>query len=181
MRTIHQPDLPGRGSRGGEVESVKADSERLIQLIRAMGRRRSLRDPLSSGMEKSDLTPSQLHVLLWLDSDGALPMKEIAHRLGVTEKTVTGVIDRLEKLGHVARERSEEDRRVVLVHLTRSGATLSKKLDCRMHDGIHRMMALIDRADRAELLRIIEKLFERVVAQPAPEVAEPPKMRNKSP
>lgn len=54
-------------------------------------------------------------------------IKEIAHQLCLEHHTVVELVDRLEKRGLLKRQSSGEDRRVVLLHVTRDGhATLNK-------------------------------------------------------
>ena len=48
------------------------------------------------------------------ESDPVGPV-ELAHRLGISAGSATELVDRLERAGHVARERSAHDRRRVLV------------------------------------------------------------------
>ncbi|MFJ3522763.1 MarR family winged helix-turn-helix transcriptional regulator [Pseudomonas sp. NPDC090203] len=50
-----------------------------------------------------------------LITDGPLPPTELAARLSVTTAGITQVIDRLERAGHVVRERQLDDKRRVLV------------------------------------------------------------------
>src|SRR5256885_695950 len=107
------------------------DVERLKELLLELGRRRPLRDPLSAGNEL-ELAGPQLHAMVWLGHDGPLTMGELAHRLGVTEKGVTGLADRLEAHGYCLRERAEDDRRVVRLRLTGSGAAFFKSAVARM-------------------------------------------------
>src|SRR6185369_3419957 len=96
------------------------DVERLKELLLELGRSRPLRDPLSTGAEL-DLAGPQLHAMVWLGHDGPLTMGELARRLGVTEKGVTGLADRLEDAGYGLRERDGKDRRVVRLRLTAMG------------------------------------------------------------
>src|SRR3954468_5438761 len=64
------------------------------------------------------LTPSQYNVLRILRGEGKpLPILEVADRMLAAVPGITGLIDRLERMGLVARDRSTEDRRVVLVGL----------------------------------------------------------------
>ena len=68
------------------------------------------------------LTPSQYNVLRILRGEGKpLPILEIADRMIAAVPGITGLIDRLEGMGLVARDRSTEDRRVVFVAITRQG------------------------------------------------------------
>jgi DNA-binding MarR family transcriptional regulator len=65
------------------------------------------------------LTSSQYNVLRILRGEGRpLPSLEIADRMIQVVPAITGLIDRLEKLALVVRQRCEEDRRVVYVAIT---------------------------------------------------------------
>lgn len=74
------------------------------------------------------LTGSQSMVLRSLVHNGSLSSADLSRKLFVTPSNITGVIDRLEKKGLVARMRKEGDRRVSLITLTETGAELSKSL-----------------------------------------------------
>jgi len=62
------------------------------------------------------INTTDLHCLNLL-SEGALTASELARRAGITTASVTGVIDRLEAVGYVRRERDDADRRKVVVTL----------------------------------------------------------------
>ena len=65
------------------------------------------------------LTPSQYNILRILRGEGKpLPILEIATRMVAVVPGITGLIDRLERMELVTRERSAEDRRVVFVAIT---------------------------------------------------------------
>src|SRR5688500_5634804 len=95
--------------------------EEFLNCLAAIGRRNSLRDPVASMTADMGLGPAQIHALMWLREDGPLTMGVLAQRCGVTDKTITGVVDRLERDGYVGRERDLEDRRVVRVALVKKG------------------------------------------------------------
>src|SRR5690242_21363336 len=76
------------------------------------------------------LTPSQSNVLRILRGEGKpLPILEIADRMIAAVPGITGLIDRLEAMGLVARDRSTEDRRVIYVAITPKALDLLAKLD----------------------------------------------------
>ncbi|WP_244227443.1 MarR family winged helix-turn-helix transcriptional regulator [Corallococcus aberystwythensis] len=132
------------------------------ELMFSLGRRRSLRDPIASTCEQLQFTPPQVHALLWLGLDGSLTMGELAKRLGVTEKTVTGVVDRLEREGHIVRERGDTDRRIVRCRLTDKGKQTFAKLDRSMHRSMGVVMGMLDPDDRQALFRVLEKLLVKL-------------------
>jgi DNA-binding MarR family transcriptional regulator len=147
-----------------QEEENAAEVLRLQQLMVALGRRRSLRDPIASTCEQLQFTAPQVHALLWLGLDGALTMGELARRLGVTEKTVTGVVDRLEREGHLQRERNTTDRRIVRCRLTTQGQQTFQKLDKFMNQAMGMFLGMLDTSDRKALFRILEKVLRRLDA-----------------
>lgn len=66
------------------------------------------------------LTPPQAAVLVALQERG-LTMGDLADELGCSRGNLTGIIDRMERDGLIARERSADDRRQVLAVLTNRG------------------------------------------------------------
>ena len=57
------------------------------------------------------LTPSQLLVLREIDMRGSVTPGAIAHALQFSQATITAIVDRLEAVGFVRRQRSERDKR----------------------------------------------------------------------
>jgi DNA-binding MarR family transcriptional regulator len=71
-----------------------------------------------------DLTTQQLWLLAKLDDDG-VPIGTLAEALQCHSSNVTGMVDRLEARGLVARQPDASDRRVKLVALTRRWSSAS--------------------------------------------------------
>lgn len=91
---------------------------------------RSLNNRLTEG-----LSITELHTICAIGLHEANPMNVIANRLNVTLATLTVMINKLDKRGYVKRERSEEDRRQVLVSLTTKG-----RKAMRAHRAFHKNM-----------------------------------------
>ena len=68
--------------------------------------------------EFSDLTIKEMHIIDSIGIEKESSMSETAKELGITSGTLTIAIDNLIRKGYVQRNRSKEDRRVVLVKLT---------------------------------------------------------------
>jgi DNA-binding MarR family transcriptional regulator len=79
--------------------------------------------------ERWRISPSQFNILnlLWLQTEG-MSQSELGRQLIMHRSNVTGLIDRLEKRGLVARQDVELDRRAYRVVLTQEGATLVKRI-----------------------------------------------------
>jgi len=77
-----------------------------------------------SGVE---VTPIQGMLLFFLQKNDGLNLTQISQGLMLENPTVTGLIDRLEKLGYVKRSDHPNDRRVYLVHITEKGNKVANK------------------------------------------------------
>lgn len=67
------------------------------------------------------LTPSQWLVLREIASRDSVTPSEVAHALQFSQATITAVVDRLQELGFVQRQRSERDKRQFILSPLPSG------------------------------------------------------------
>jgi DNA-binding MarR family transcriptional regulator len=140
---------------------MKRDVERLMKHLTDLGRMKTLRDPLSRlGGAPGDLTTPQLHAVLWLERDGALPITTLAARIGCTNPSTTGVVDRLEALGYVERKPKPGDRRVHLVELTDAGMDVALPARAAVAESIEGLMSFLTADERKQLVRIFGKLAD---------------------
>jgi DNA-binding MarR family transcriptional regulator len=132
-----------------------AEEEALLNLMRTADRFQITTARL---FRKHGLTPSQYNVLRILRGEGKpLPCLEIADRLITAVPGITGLLDRLEAAGLIARERSREDRRVVFAGITASGRDRLDRLDEPLAKHNKRLVGHLTRAELTELIRLLEK------------------------
>ena len=91
----------------------------LISKIHEKGNRFIIEELKNSGAE--GLVPSHGDILVCLYKNGKMTMKDIANCIHRTKPTVTVLVDKLEKLGYLKREASDEDNRSTYVILTQKG------------------------------------------------------------
>jgi DNA-binding MarR family transcriptional regulator len=114
---------PPKPPRKGKAGSSRDRTREIIFLIRKLMQGRELFTKALN--RKYNVTAAQLNCLLALHENGPLPPSQIAKHMMVKSSTVTGVIDRLELKGLVARSRSSADRRVITIQLTENGQRLA--------------------------------------------------------
>ena len=104
-----------------------------------------------------DLSVTQLRVLGIL-RDREPGMAALAEHLGLDRSSVTGLIDRAERRGHVVRGKSAADARVVTVALTDAGRALGTVLEDSVNTAVTALLSGATPADRAALVRITRSL-----------------------
>jgi len=65
-----------------------------------------------------EFNSAQGRILFVLWEKDSIPIKELSEKTQLSKSTLTSMLDRLERKGHITREPSEEDRRIILVNLT---------------------------------------------------------------
>ena len=114
---------------------------------------------LQDDLEKLDLTLPQFYVLATIGYAGGLPFGEIGEKMMVTVSNLTGIVDRLEEKGLVARERDAHDRRVIRVRLTEKGSKLYKNTIPLFEKSISQFFSPLDKSQQKELSSLLRKLI----------------------
>lgn len=70
-------------------------------------------------LDITDVTPNEVKVLYMVGTSNTKSMSEIAERLKITRGSLSITIDSLVKKGYVIRTRNKQDRRIIIVYLTR--------------------------------------------------------------
>ena len=76
---------------------------------------------LAARLVDLDLTASEINALAILSDGRGRTISELGAAAGTRPTTLTSVLDRLERRGHITRGTRPGDRRVVLIELTASG------------------------------------------------------------
>jgi DNA-binding MarR family transcriptional regulator len=85
-------------------------------------------DDMTRSLARDQLTMSRAHVLWVLVHQGPVTQRALADSLGVSARTMTGLIDGLVGTGYVTREPHPTDRRATLVTNTKRGARVAAAL-----------------------------------------------------
>lgn len=113
---------------------------------------------------KLDLTFPQALTLSVLGQEGRLPMGELARQTGSANSTVSGIVDRLERLGLARRLRSELDHRVILVETTEKYQQLRKQAATGVNEYFEGLLSALTDGEREEIAAALE-LLDRTLCQ----------------
>jgi MarR family transcriptional regulator, 2-MHQ and catechol-resistance regulon repressor len=132
----------------------------VLGLLRTSDR---IQAPFTRLFREHGLTPAQYNVLRILRGEGKpTPILEIAERMLTATPGITGLIDRLEKLELVRRERCSNDRRVIYVTLSAKAAELLKGLDEPVRSLHRRLLSPLGREDLETLIRLLDAIREPI-------------------
>ncbi len=113
--------------------------------------------------ERWDLSPSQFNVLnlLHLNPDG-LSQTDLSRQLIMHRSNLTGLVDRLEKRGLVARREVAADRRAYSVVLTAAGIRLLREILPRYYEEAARVWDRLPARRAAELIADLQQVAQNV-------------------
>ena len=132
--------------------------DRLLDLVLTGGLRPPLFDPDVLALDRQ-LPRSEMAALLLLQRHGERTMSELAEVLGAPLSTASGIGERLARRGLVHRQRRPEDRRVVVVRLTRKGETAAGKLREQIAGLLRRVAGALTEEEQAQLLALVAKVW----------------------
>jgi MarR family transcriptional regulator, organic hydroperoxide resistance regulator len=103
-----------------------------------------------------DLSPMQAYALRLLEPGTPLAMSDLAEALHCDASNVTGIVDRLEARGLIARRGADHDRRMKMLVVTEAGAALRTRLNARLSEP-PRAIAALSLADQRALRDILRR------------------------
>ena len=108
--------------------------------------------------KEHDITFIQAVTLLAIDMFDQPQPHLVAEHLSQQSQTVTGVLDRLERAGHVARRRDLDDRRAVRLELTDTGRTLVDEMSESLKKHITDVLEGVKPKTRETLVHQLDEL-----------------------
>ena len=115
--------------------------------------------------DKFGITGPQLWALNTISKNEGLPLGELSKKMYLRPSTITGLVDRLEKKGYVARDRDQKDRRVVKIQLTPKGKALVKRSPNPIQGKMIYGLRSLGRGELRSIYDSIQKLVEIMEAK----------------
>ena len=128
----------------------------LISKIHEKGNRFIIEELKKNGAD--GLVPSHGDILVCLYHNDKITMKDIADKIHRTRPTVTVLVDKLEKLGYLKREVSQEDSRYTYIVLTKKGKDFKpvfEKISKDLNDMLYKNLS-------EEESDILENLLQKI-------------------
>ncbi|AEX85068.1 MarR family transcriptional regulator [Marinitoga sp. 1135] len=115
---------------------------------------------ISNFSEAEKLRTIEFYIIVFLGLKGPQKMAKIAEIFSTTKSNVTNIIDSLEEREYVIRNRSKDDRRVILIELTEKGKNVFNETTENFKLIFEDFMKKVSKED----FEIIEKGFEKIIS-----------------
>jgi len=120
---------------------------------------------------------SEIFTILLIDKNKEITMSELAENINAPMSTATGIADRLVKNHYLKRERSQEDRRIVVLRLTDKGSQIVKDLKDMISKYLNRVMDDLTAEEKQFLGKIAFKIIDILQSHKDPVVSEDQKTK----
>ena len=115
--------------------------------------------------DRFGVTGPQLVALQELARLGEVPVGALARSIHVSHPTMTGILDRLEKRGLVARQRDTADRRRVSAKVTRAGLELLRDAPSPLQKRFRSELARLEEWEQTHMLATLQRIATMMDAE----------------
>lgn len=136
--------------------------EKAIIALRRISRAIEMHSRLLS--QRHGLTDPQLTVLREIVRSGPVSAGELARKVHLSHPTVTGILSRLEKRGLIARSRSEQDRRSVLLTVTEEGRKIVADVPSPLQDRLRDEFVKLNEWEQTSMLSALQRIASMIGA-----------------
>jgi DNA-binding MarR family transcriptional regulator len=106
-----------------------------------------------------EINRAQGRIMFPLWKEDGISIAELSQKTALSKTSLTSMLDRLEKAGHIKRVHSKEDRRKVLIYLTEKNIALAEKYS----EVSKEMTKLYYEGFNSEEIDEFEKYLERIL------------------
>lgn len=118
---------------------------------------------LSPELTQDKISYPQFFLLTYLAEEESLSMSSIARMMGHSTAAATGMVDKLQELGHLKRFTAAADRRKIMVRITEQGLELIERMRGNIARDLANLMAQEDHAERTGRARSVLSRHNRNV------------------
>lgn len=122
---------------------------------------------MTQGLADQGLTPARAEVIFRLHQLGPMNQRQLSQVLQCSPRNVTGLVDALEEADLLARQPHPDDRRAILVTLTKEGQAAANTWSQQARDLAARLLADFDTSQLTQLGAALDVILKRLDA-PAP-------------
>lgn len=108
--------------------------------------------------KKEGITEAQFNVLELLYHKGSFKIKEIIEKTFSSGGTMTVIIENLNKMGLIIKEKDENDKRSYKISITDNGINLVEKIFDKHIDNLSQILGVLNKKEKNELINLLKTL-----------------------
>lgn len=164
VRKKPEPDRESNEIRLADAaESAEGPETRILRSMRQIIRAIDLHSKKLIG--EHGITGPQLVTLLCVAQESPITPSEIGKRVHLSNSTLVGILDRLERGGLVQRSRSNVDRRNVFITCTDRGHALAKEAPSPLQDRLATALRMLHPTDQVAIATSLERVVDLMGAE----------------
>ena len=136
-----------KSSTSPDVEQNTRLQELVVDVSRMLQDSRDRHEP--------HLSPSQRRVLCLLGKHGPITQQRLLDELELAPASLSELLTKLEREGLVAREKSSNDRRSVIISLTQKGRPIAKELITSSNARAHEVFKSLSQSEKQQLEHLL--------------------------
>ncbi|MEM6342903.1 MAG: MarR family winged helix-turn-helix transcriptional regulator [Bacteroidota bacterium] len=113
---------------------------------------------------KYKISANEMEIILYIHDFGPQRMKTVGERFKIKFSTLTSLVDKIERLNLVKRVNSKEDRRSILVTLTKKGKKMLDEYNAQVRDLAERISGTVESDSLPGFVETLSKIAPSTAA-----------------
>ena len=136
-----------------EIEALTQHLEQLLLLVKESEHSQQSKSCAAQGLHFHEY-----QVVVYLGQKGPSKMKDIGHNLSLSLSNLTAIVDKVELKGLADRNRSCEDRRIVMVHLSTRGQEIFDSQHSVKVSMSRKILTKLSPGERTRFISLMKKI-----------------------
>ncbi|WP_194189915.1 MarR family winged helix-turn-helix transcriptional regulator [Clostridium chrysemydis] len=117
---------------------------------------------ITKKLKGEGLTPTQITAIRIIGHKNLLTITELSDAMSIRKATASGIVDRLEGLNIVVREKDSKDKRITYIKFSKEGSKLSKRISNLMREAFNEVFKPFSEEEKALIKEKLESMIERL-------------------
>lgn len=107
--------------------------------------------------KKYKISANEMEIILYISENGPQRMKSVGEQFKIKFSTLTSLVDKIERLNLVKRVNSKEDRRSILVTITKKGKKMLEEYNSQIRSLADKITEIVQEGNLPTLVETLEK------------------------
>lgn len=117
---------------------------------------------ISDNLKESGLTHQQCMVIQLIAHKKEMTVSELCKEMSLAKGTVSGIVQRLEKLGYLEKEKREDDKRNTYIKFSDKGLEFAHNFKSNMNDSFENIFKNCSEEDIDEMLISLRNILDKI-------------------